>query len=884
MNMRSPVKPFAAASLVYRAHPVGDRYAGFLDTLWANPAVDVETVLDELQAKRELLLDAGALPGARMRERRMRRMLGELEYTTDLEDLRKFTREIVLPPELLPLAPLRQALARGAADVVFAWLREGHRSGLEVVESRLRQAARSLENLDPASWTADGLRGLALVSEAVHEPPAPEKAAPLEGEEISFRVMLPEGLNPAMMGRQTYKDLILEFSASPGGLTWPTRGEEPESDIENRGRLVPGAWAFVVAIGLSEDLFLLGQAENSTRIAALGVRQKGEQRGAVVILLERGGQWLLWRTADPRFDSLEATMLEALGELGLGAVEVETFTEDSLKHRLTPLLARFDQAAEIVARFRDQRLREVNGHFIEPNVRLEADKPPLRTIEAMNDWLVGPEQTALVLGEFGSGKSTTLAEWASRLWAVSQGPRPVLCNLAGAGASADAEFLLLQSAGLDDTPANRAALGLLIRHRRLLPIFDGFDEMATRLTPGDLGGRLSELLRVASRRGKVVVSSRDHYFPTEERLLTTTQQALEQALGASAGVRRLTLQLFDEKQIAELVGALRGADDSASSALRRISKLYPLQELVRRPLLLSMVVSTLDEFDQDARISKAEVFEKYLARWLEQTRHQGDPEVFSPPQKEALAEALAEQLWRSEKAACSPMELEHTTRAVLLGELPGDVPPDAAILEVFGGSFFVREGADRFRFAHKSFLEFFLARSLVRTLPERPVEALTTRPITQEVAAFVGELLRRDGEPKRSLTYQSLRSWLTVGRRASAATPEAVAQTAPAAANALRLLLGLGRWSSETSGWLPEGADLRKVSLQDLEGASLVAADLSEANLSGADLSGADLSRAILRGVRLSGACLDRAVLTGLEGGHRTGRGTEAAPPVRPGV
>ena len=395
----------------------------------------------------------------------------------------------------------------------------------------------------------------------------------------------------------------------------------------------------------------------------------------------------------------------------------------------------------------------------------------------MNDWLAGPEQTALVLGEFGSGKSTTLAEWASRLWAVLQRPRPVLCNLAGAGASADAEFLLLQSAGLDDTPANRAALGLLIRHGRLLPIFDGFDEMATRLTPGDLGGRLSELLRVASKGGKVVVSSRDHYFPTEERLLTTTQQALEQALGVSAGVRRLTLQLFDEKQIAELVGALRGADDSASSALRRISKLYPLQELVRRPLLLSMVVSTLDEFDQDARISKAEVFEKYLARWLEQTRHQGDPEVFSPPQKERWPRRWRNSCGVRKGSLFTDGAGAHHTGRPARGVARGH-PPDAAILEVFGGSFFVREGADRFRFAHKSFLEFFLARSLVRTLPERPVEALTTRPITQEVAAFVGELLRRDGEPKRSLTYQSLRSWLTVGRRASAATPEAVAQTA----------------------------------------------------------------------------------------------------------
>src|SRR5208337_354380 len=67
--------------------------------------------------------------------------------------------------------------------------------------------------------------------------------------------------------------------------------------------------------------------------------------------------------------------------------------------------------------------------FIEPNVRLEADKPPLRAIEAMNDWLAGPEQTALVLGEFGSGKSTTLAEWASRLWRSHRGLDPSCATL-----------------------------------------------------------------------------------------------------------------------------------------------------------------------------------------------------------------------------------------------------------------------------------------------------------------------------------------------------------------------------------------------------------------------------------------------------------------------
>jgi hypothetical protein len=57
---------------------------------------------------------------------------------------------------------------------------------------------------------------------------------------------------------------------------------------------------------------------------------------------------------------------------------------------------------------------------------------------------------------------------------------------------------------------------------------------------------------------------------------------------------------------------------------------------------------------------------------------------------------------------------------VLAKDLPDDMPLAAAFLETYGGSFFVREGADHFRFAHKSFLEFFLARSLVATLPDRP--------------------------------------------------------------------------------------------------------------------------------------------------------------------
>jgi WD40 repeat protein/predicted amidohydrolase/energy-coupling factor transporter ATP-binding protein EcfA2 len=869
------VKPFAAASLVYRTEPVGDAYGRFLEGLWGDGVADVDAVARKLEGARDLLLNAGALSGAAMRQRRLRKLLGELDNVTHIEELHRFTREVLLPADLLPLPALRVALARGAADVVFTWLRERRGGGLEAVEERLRQAGKSIPAPSPSTWTPDGLRAFAAVAEAVQEPretKAPETAS----VEAAVRTVLPEGLNPALLGERRYKDLILQFSHSPGDAPMLSAQDRVGADLLRNG-LGPSRWAMVEAggeaneaiilkYGLSPELFLLSRAENSARVAAVVVRKAASLDAMVLIVAERSGKWVVRVAPLAEFSLNENAILEAVRDIGLSPVEVELFTEKELTQHFAPLLARFDKAAHRVNQLREERLREVNGHFVGSKVRVGAEQKSQPAIEGFDSWLEGTEQTALVLGEFGSGKSTTLAEWAARLWQRSEGPRPILCNLAGAGASADAEFLLLRAADVVDTPENRAALLLLIQNRHLLPIFDGFDEMATRLTPADLGGRLSELLRVARRGGRVVLSSRDHYFPTEENLRTTTEQALARALaGESAGVRRLTMQLFTEDQISELVEALTGPGECSSSALQRISRLYPLQELVRRPLLLGMVVSTLSEYDPDAQISKAEVYEKYLARWLEQTRHQGEEEVFTPAQKEALAEALAEQLWRSGEPSCSPGELERSVRAVLLKDLPGDIPPDAAVLEVFGGSFFVREGDDRFRFAHKSFLEFFLARSLMRTLPERPVDALTTRPFTQEVAGFLGELLRRDGDPKRSLTFQTLRSWLTGGRRASADRPEDVSQTAPAAANAVRLLLGLSRWAGEQAGWLPENADLRGAEIKDLRGASLIGADLSEADLSSADLREADLSGARLCRAHVMGARLDRACLAGAD-------------------
>ncbi len=875
-----PVVPVAEATLVYRAHPVGEAYARWLDETKELLARDDDDALDALfervEGARGMLLDAGALSGAAARGRRLRRLDAQLQRMTSVEQIRELTREVIVPAEALPFADLRATMAGAAADVMFEWLkdREARLAGFAEVEERLRKAGEARRR--EAEWTSEGTAALGAVAQAVRGEPeveeTPEAASPSLPE---VRVVLPEGVDPAALGTRAFGGWVLSFRRRPADFRTRVTDE-----LRARPSMAAGLQRMVADLqsedGLlrfseqhildAETLFLLAVAEGAEQVVAVGAWPEGSASFRTILVASlRDGQWRLWTDGGDRTVEIHRDALgEAVSEAGLRPAAFEAIPSDALSDRVGTLLPTFVGAAATIAELREQRLREVAGKFVEPDVRVNGgEREPM--FGALDQWLYSGEQTALVLGEFGSGKSTALAEWAHRRWGSGGIPRVVLVSLAGAGAASTAEELLLRATGTGESPANRAALRLLVRHRRIVPCFDGFDEMATRIESAELAGRLAGLLEIAHGGGKVIVSSRDNYFPSEAHLATTTESALAQALGASAGLRRLTLQPFTDAQIRELVREIRGKGP-AEEALRRIAGIYDLSDLVHRPLLLGMVLATLDKLSSGAKIGRADLYEAYLDRWLDNTRSE-DPECFTDDQKKEFAEALAEQLWRSGSSACSWSELQRTVRVRLAPLLPENMQVGAAFLEIQGGAFFVHEGEDRYRFAHKSFLEYFLARALVATLPAQPQRALQTRPLTGEVAAFVGEIAMRSGEPSQAAPVKAAQLVLTQGQglfhAPAAGADERGEPLSSPVANAFRLLFGLSRWAGSPAGWIPERADLRGVVLsgEDLRGAMLVGARLERANLCGADLSGADLTGAALSGARLTGARLDRAVL-----------------------
>ncbi|EPX62050.1 hypothetical protein D187_009953 [Cystobacter fuscus DSM 2262] len=862
-DQKRPIVPFAAAGLVYLVQPAGERYARWLAQM--GPLLEreddeaVEALAKQVAEARTLLLDAGASNKAR--ETRLRRLLREMDSLVSVEQFRRYTREIVLPAQALPLPALRAVLAGGAADALFEWQKDWSGFGLGSLVQQFHEAARSVSPPDPGEWTEAGSTALESVRRAVrHEPSSPAPSEPVHEAEVRWAI--PAGIDPAALGELRHGGFVFRFRPRPEDFraatqevrarhAAPTPIHHDDGEEVSRGVLLA-----------AQDLFLLTVAEASGPTAAMAVAVEGQAVGTILPITHEGEHWAIqfwdvdgwWRGHSPR---VQRALEEALPQVKVQRVSTESSTK-----QLEALRSRFEKGRERVEALRVERLASVNGSFVQPTVRVGETSLP--ALEGLDQWLGSGLQTALVLGEYGAGKSTTLAVWCSRLWSRDEAPRPLLCSLASAATGRDTHGLLLDAAGTEDTPANRAALRLLIRTRRVLPVFDGFDEMATRLGSGGLAGRLSELLGVAEDTGRVVVSSREHYFESETTLHSTAVEALSQALGASSGLTRLSFLPFDLGQIRELMEKSLPSPRKVDEALRRLQDTYDLMDLVTRPLLLGMVLASLERIAPTARVAPADIYEAYLRHWLSQTSEDG--ESLTHAQKQEFAEALAEELWRSGRTSCSWRELRKTVRERMGRQLPDHLTPAAVFRDIEGGAFFVREGEENYRFAHKSFLEYFLARALVETLETQPKQALDTRPFTREVAAFLGEVLRRrTGDALQSRAVLALHALLRA-RGTAGGTAD------PAAANAFRLLHGLAVWAQDGRQWLPERADLRGVDLtgEDLRGARMGAALLEGARLAGADLSdadlaGADLSRAVLVGVRLEGTSLRGANAMGAD-------------------
>ena len=476
------------------------------------------------------------------------------------------------------------------------------------------------------------------------------------------------------------------------------------------------------------------------------------------------------------------------------------------------------------------------------------------------EWLREPlARFALVLGDFGAGKTFLLHELARRMPMEIPRLTPVLIELRALEKAPVLEQLIAQHlAAKEERLIDLDAFPYMLRKGRIALLFDGFDELAQRVTYARATEHFETLLQAAAGRAKVVVTSRTQHFESDRQV----KNAIFERTTALPGLHVARLQPFDEEQIIGFLEKLLGDREAAAQRFELIRDIRDLLGLSHNPRMLGFIASLPEEQLREAqaktgRITSAELYRLLLERWLvhEYERHQprGSAPSLTVQERWDAVTAVALRLWGKLERTIALSELNEEVGRALDKLTEKHLDVETATHLVGSGTLLVRDEEGLFAFAHLSVLEWLVANRVAEQLKGgAEPQPLAVREISPLMADFLRDMAGRE---------------ITI-RWAMAAVRDAGESGSAAKANALLLLERLG-WDVDVM--VPTvlaELDLRGKSFggHSLVGADVARADLTEAQLEGTDLTGADLSGAILERANLTRAKLVGAKMDGVSG------------------
>ena len=517
-------------------------------------------------------------------------------------------------------------------------------------------------------------------------------------------------------------------------------------------------------------------------------------------------------------------------------------------------------------------------HYVEQWIDYRfADKDQAgRAVETVHGWLHDPRgHFVLVLGDFGTGKTFLLHELARRLGHEDGFLTPVLIEMRDLEKGRNLDELAAQHfarAGMERLDFK--AFRYMLRQGRIALLFDGFDELALRVTYERATEHFDTLVEAAQGDAKVVVTSRTQHFESDAQVRTS----LGDRVGLMKGHRIVHLRKFDEAQIRACL--TRRLEDKAAAKRRYvlIERIRDLMGLSRVPRMLGFITDLPEEDLLEAEkktgtVHAADLYQLLLDRWIghevERQKPRGGMPVLTAEQRWAAVDKLALRLWGQTERTVRALELAEEAEA--LEALAGPIAADVAAHQVGSGTLLVRDAEGAFSFVHQSILEWLVARRAARQLQEkRPSKVLGVRKISPLMAEFFRDLAGLDAT--KVWVEASLAANDEIVKYNALVVRERLESVGTRLRTALKLAgqnLRGRNFSKETL----DGADFTEAdltsaklvasSLRDvlLGKARLVDADLTDSDLRGADLRGADLSRTRLLGADLRGADLAHCVL-----------------------
>ncbi|MFE3189359.1 pentapeptide repeat-containing protein [Nocardia sp. NPDC059240] len=463
----------------------------------------------------------------------------------------------------------------------------------------------------------------------------------------------------------------------------------------------------------------------------------------------------------------------------------------------------------------------------------------------------------LLLGDFGLGKTFALRELTRRLTESGADLVPILIELRTLDRTNSLDTLLAAHlANNGESRIDLRALRYMLAQGRVVLLFDGFDELLTRLNYDSAAEHMATLLQAAVGRAKVVVAGRTQHFKSYDQIAAALQTRDEPHPDRYI----LGVENFTHEQVHAFLVNRYGstnnsakAGPSADSRMRLLRGIPDLLELARNPRMLSFIADLDEQRLRTAAgaqqiIGPTRLYREILTAWLtfeidRSPERAGSQLTLRIDELWLAVTYFALRVWETGRPYLSLAELTEVANAAV-ERIDATRLNVAQFVHTLGSRSLIVRGEDNhFGFIHSSVRDWLVAAHVAEQLADgvaapAPLGQAQLEPLAVE---FLCDLA----------SVEALRTWVE-GVQADPAEHEITRTNAARVAARLRI---------------SPHEDLRGLNLsrEDLSFRNLARLDFTGADMTETRLSGAVLDHAVLHGVKLVGAQLDQASLVGAD-------------------
>ena len=425
------------------------------------------------------------------------------------------------------------------------------------------------------------------------------------------------------------------------------------------------------------------------------------------------------------------------------------------------------------------------------------------TVELVDDELFrrlsrNPATMSIIFADFGGGKSTLLKGLFYRMAkAALNDPtarRPVFIELKNFHLYSNIQDFF-HSALPGDLPRSmsQSRLNFLKASGRFTFFLDGFDELRLPDFELDRAKTFLAIRDFIGEKSPLVISCRPTYFATEWELraairsfIEPNQQLLNRLYGRlnprrdqanrllvniskklnvplkHGNLKVYALDNFSEEQIKQYIAKFISRSGSqltqdTTTIYRYLVGVYDISDLIKRPLLLYIILYMIEHNIIDVENAKplggaAEIYTLYIESCIAREFDKGSGrEVFSRDERRRICQYLALVMARSNSLRVSWSEmlgyvLNTASTDELLAKKMGSLPIEEMSTDIRVCSFLRFDEQDMLRFAHKSFMEFFVAQYVYERLHDYRENIISIDllrwQLSNEILFFISEFVR----------------------------------------------------------------------------------------------------------------------------------------------